>query len=320
MEILNISGITRKKENTIAVDDISFTQQYGQKIALVGATGSGKSTLLKIIAGLEQADAGTVFYKGKRVKGPEEQLMTGHKGIGYISQYFELRNNYRVEEELAYTNELTDEEAWKIFDTCEISHLLKRKTSELSGGERQRIVTARVLISKPELLLLDEPFSNLDGAHRELMRGIIDTVTQELNITCILVSHDPADILPWADEVIALRAGKIVQSGTPEQVYRKPLNEYIARLLGTCNIIPRESLSYFDRILPNAAIDIITRPEDWEITKDPDRSIPAAVARVLFYGSCYEAEVIAGNGVRLIIRLDAPVRTGDTILLALKNK
>ena len=140
MALLTVSAIAKKEKEQYTVKDISFTQQSLQKIAIAGETGSGKTTLLKMIAGLVQPDAGEILFEQERVVGPYEKLLPGHPRIAYLSQYFELRNNYRVVEELAYTNQLGEDAATGIFEVCRITHLLQRWTDELSGGERQRIV------------------------------------------------------------------------------------------------------------------------------------------------------------------------------------
>ncbi|RYG26739.1 MAG: ATP-binding cassette domain-containing protein, partial [Chitinophagaceae bacterium] len=193
--MLSVKDLSKSIGAVPVVSAISFNLGAGRKLALAGETGSGKTTLLKLIGGYIQPDSGKILFKGKPVLGPEEKLIPGHREIGYVSQHFELRNNYRVEEELSYTNQLTDEAAAKIYEICHISHLLKRWTDELSGGEKQRIVIARVLISSPALLLLDEPFSNLDLQHKEDMKIIIRDVGMELGIACIMISHDPLDTL-----------------------------------------------------------------------------------------------------------------------------
>jgi ABC-type sulfate/molybdate transport systems ATPase subunit len=222
----------QKHLDSIELHSISFQLTAGRKLAIIGESGSGKSSLLKIIGGLTAADSGQVLFQGKRVKGPEEVLLPGHPGIAYLSQHFELRNNYRMEELLEYGNQLNPAMMQDLIELCQIGHLLKRKNDTLSGGERQRIALAKLLLTKPALLLLDEPFSNLDMQHRQAIRDIVDGISNQLQITCIMVSHDPLDILPWANEVMVLEAGKLIQSGSPNQVYQFPVNSYAAGLLG----------------------------------------------------------------------------------------
>jgi iron(III) transport system ATP-binding protein len=226
----------------VALPNINFVQHKGTRLALAGETGSGKSTLLKKIAGLAAVRAGAVFFEGLRVTGPQERLIPGEPGIAYLSQYFELWHHYTVEEVLSYNNDLSPEEAEGLYRLCHIEHLLLRRTEQLSGGERQRIALARLLVHPPRLLLLDEPFSNLDMIHKRLLKKVIRDVTEKYAISCILVSHDPYDTLSWADELLILRDGRIHQQGSPLEVYSKPLDEYSAGLLGEYRLIGGEFL------------------------------------------------------------------------------
>ena len=238
----------------VALENITFTLQKNQRLAIAGETGSGKSTLLKIIAGLAAPtpapgettppgtnvapatnfppEAAAVLFEGTRVAGPLERLIPGQPGIAYLSQHFELWHNYRVAEVLDYSNDLEPADAGSLYELCHIEHLLDRRTDQLSGGERQRIALARLLVHPPRLLLLDEPFSNLDMIHKRTLKTVIKKTAQRFDITTILVSHDPYDTLTWADKLIILKDGRIVQQGTPREVYEKPADEYTAALLG----------------------------------------------------------------------------------------
>ena len=237
MIFLQVSHISKQSNDRIILNDISFQQKQFQRFVIAGETGSGKSSLLKIIAGLMQPDHGEVLLKNEKVKGPDENLVAGHSQIAYLSQQFDLQKFLRVEQILEYASLIPAKEAASIFSVCRIDHLLDRKTDQLSGGEKQRIAIARLLIGKPSLLLLDEPFTNLDMVVKAILKTVIDDIGKKLRITCIMVSHDPADTLAWANEIIVLKDGNAIQQGTPQQIYREPVNEYVAGLFGTYNLL-----------------------------------------------------------------------------------
>jgi len=296
--MLSVEGVGRKKADSFILRNITFKQERGQHVAIAGETGSGKSTLLKIIAGLVQPHEGRVMYEGQRVLGPDEQLIPGHPKIGFLSQHFELRNNYWVYEVLEYANKLTAEEADQIFRICQIDHLLKRRTTELSGGEKQRIATARLLVNSPTLLLLDEPYSNLDMIHTRIMKQLLQDVSAELGISSILVSHDPADLLSWADHLILLKDGNIVQHGTPEELYMHPVDEYAAGLLGKYYQVPGYSG--------------FIRPEHVRIA---DHGFDALIVRRSFLGNCYEYVAKTGDSELSFYFHSASFNEGDAVKL-----
>lgn len=296
MDLLQVTDIRKRQGDTETVQGISFTQRRFQKIALAGETGSGKTTLLKIIAGLVQSDSGQVLLEGKRVEGPAEKLIAGHPRIAYLSQQFELRNNYRVEEVLEYANQLSGEAAAALFGVCRIGHLLKRRTDQVSGGEKQRIALARLLLTHPTLLLLDEPYSNLDMIHKKILKSVVRDVGEKLGITCLLISHDPLDLLSWADEIILLQSGRIIQRGSPVDVYRQPVNAYAAALLGKYNVWNQPGEL---RLL---------RPESFRIVAERSGGIPGTVHELIFMGSYWDIEVMV-NGALITVRS----ATGDCV-------
>jgi len=301
------------------LQDISFTLDEGENLVISGVTGSGKSSLLKIIAGLMQADGGEARFRGIRIPGPEEKLIAGHPSIAYLSQHFELRNNYRVEELVDMANKKSPENAARIIEICRIGHLLSRRTDQLSGGEKQRIATARLLMGEPELFLLDEPYSNLDPAHRQVMKDMIRDISQEENITCILVSHDPSDTLPWADRMLVLRNGEFVQEGSPEKIYREPRDEYVAGLLGPYHLLPSAE-AFGTGLIVQAAINdtLIARPEDFRVT-EAGQGAPATVRDIRFAGPFYQVYVRWQNTDITILSQQHPTwQPGDTVYLRLK--
>jgi ABC-type sugar transport system ATPase subunit len=294
MQILSVSNLySQDLLGNFALEDINFSQNQFQKIALIGETGSGKSTLLKTIAGFIQPKSGEILFNGKKVMGPDWQLVPGEKGIAYLSQHFELRNNYRMEELLLYANELTQEEANELYKICRIDHLMKRNSYELSGGEKQRLALARLLVSKPQLLILDEPYSNLDLIHRNILKKVVEDVCKRFDISCIMTSHEPADVLAWADEILVLQQGKIIQKGAAEDVYKNPVSEYAAGLLGNYTVIKKEDYKYF-KIKPISK-DIYVRPEHFINSSEGNDTIKGVITAQRFMGNYYEVDITSGN-------------------------
>ncbi|PRY14252.1 ABC-type sugar transport system ATPase subunit [Pontibacter ummariensis] len=317
--LLRVSGISIQEKGNFTLQDISFNQQESQKIAIAGETGAGKSTLLKIIAGLIQPDAGEVWCEDERVLGPAEKLVPGHPGIAYLSQHFELPKSLRVEQVLRYANTLPGNEAATLYEICRITHLLERRTDHLSGGEKQRIALAKLLISSPKLLLLDEPYSNLDAVHKNILKSVVRDVGERLGITCTLTSHDPLDTLSWADEIVVIRGGKLLQQGSPEQIYRRPVSEYVAALFGSYNLIVPEQAEEFYRSLGMEPTEkhLLIRPESFKVVTDKSQVLVGAVQAVTFYGSYYELEVRLKGGSTVTVRTtENKAGKGDTIYLS----
>jgi ABC-type Fe3+/spermidine/putrescine transport system ATPase subunit len=307
MKFLHVSGIGKHHGSQLVLDNIDLSQEKGQKIVIAGESGSGKSTLLKIIGGLEQPDTGQVLFDGERVPGPYEKLIPGHPHIAYLSQHFELRNNYRVEEILDYGNTLSQKESENLFDICHISHLLTRKTDQLSGGEKQRIALAKLLTTSPRLLLLDEPFSNLDMRHKQVLKTVIDRISERLQITCLLVSHDPQDILPWADEIIIMRAGKILQQGTPQQIYKQPVNAYAAGLFGKYNLMLARMVPGFE----NKGKYLVTRPEHVKLVAAGQGQLQGVVHKLLYLGYGWDIEVMVEQDIVTVRVNECTVAVGN---------
>lgn len=318
MSFLQVNEITKIEQGRAIVHPISFKQEKLQRIGIAGETGSGKSTLLKMIAGLIQPDGGAVFFNQEKVLGPLEQLLPGHPKIGYLSQHFELRNNYRVEELLAMSNRLSDDDAAIVYAICRIDHLMKRKNDQISGGEKQRIALAKLLITAPSLLFLDEPFSNLDRVHKQIIQSVIDDICTQLKITCILVSHDATDLLYWVDRLLIMKDGKIIQDGNPRQLYFHPANEYVAALLGDYNLVDTSLHPAFEQLIGEGARGkkAMIRPEQFSINKE-GLGLMGIVKRVLFFGSYYIIEVLL-DGLIIKIRTTAfQFYIGDKVFIQL---
>lgn len=321
MELLTVSGIGKKDERGFELRNISFTQRKFQKVAIAGETGSGKSTLLKIIGGLAESNTGEVLFEGKKILGPADKLIPGHPGIVYLSQHFELPNNLRVEQVLEYANLLSDEAAATLYEVCQIDHLLKRRTNQLSGGEKQRIALAKLLITSPKLLLLDEPFSNTDMVHKKLLKSVIRDIGHRLRITCILVSHDPLDTLSWADEILVMKDGQLIQQGTPQQIYQQPATPYIAGLFGNYNLLNASTAHLFTGPTPagKASKKLFVRPEHLHLSATPGAGVEATVKEVSYFGSYYEVEVAAGK-TKLLVRTNNQLNKDDLVYCSLSGE
>ena len=285
--LLQVTNLSLTENGQSVLHPISFEQRAGQRLALAGASGAGKSTLLQLIAGLVQPSTGEVRIAGRRVMRPADALVPGHPGVAYLSQKSDLPKFLRVEQVLRYASQRPATEARALSALCRIDHLLGRQTSQLSGGEQQRVALARLLLGAPRLLLLDEPFSNLDRAHKRTMQEIIEDVGTRLGITCLLVSHEATDTLPWADELLLLRQGQLVQQGPPAQLYHQPADEYAAGLLGDYSLLLPP-----DRLALASGQALLLRPEQLQLAApDAPAALVGTVRVVRFLGGFYEVEV-----------------------------
>lgn len=295
MTLLRVENVSKALGEEKVVNDISFSVHASERLAIVGETGSGKTTLLKMMGGLLQPDAGNVFLESSRVPGPDEVLIAGHKKIAYLSQHFELRNNYRVHEIIDMVRKEEDAAVEKILQICQVAHLQQRWSDELSGGEKQRIALARLLISSPKLLLLDEPFSNLDAAHKKTMQAVLRELSQQLQMTCVLVSHEASDVLSWAETVLVMQKGKLLQKAPPQEIYHQPMNTYVAALTGDYNYIPAGHPLHPNNSKADNKTDLFVRPQSIKISSANDKGVQGILQQVLFMGSYYALQIAVGE-------------------------
>jgi ABC-type sulfate/molybdate transport systems ATPase subunit len=189
----------------------------------------------------------------------------------------------------------------------------------LSGGEKQRIALARLLVSAPRLLLLDEPYSNLDAIHKNILKYVMQDISEQLNITCLLVSHDPVDVLSWADEILVLQEGKIVQKASPEKVYNQPVNEYVAALFGKYNVMNFALAKAFFAVsdIEMNKINSFFRPQHFKIVSNANEGLQATVKRVLFLGTYYEIEISITGSTITINTINNSLKIGDVVYVTL---
>lgn len=232
---IEVKGITKQFKSVKALNHIYFTIADGNMISLLGPSGCGKTTLLMILAGLIEPSQGDVLFDDKMVNG----LPPERRDIGMVFQDYALYPHMTVEENILFPLKMkkmdrkSQRNALKdIAGIVEINELLKRKPSELSGGQMQRVAIARALIKKPQLLLLDEPLSNLDARLRVQLREEIRKIQKEIGVTTVFVTHDQEEAMSISDQIILMKNGEIIQSGSPKELFCKPKTVFAARFLG----------------------------------------------------------------------------------------
>lgn len=283
------------------VTDISLTIRKGDFTAIVGESGSGKSTLLKLIYGTLAPDSGEVNFKSEHVLGPHEKLIPGHDSMKMLSQDFNLNTYAKVYENIAsmLSNEdvqFKQRRTEEMMELLSISELADKRIVELSGGEQQRVALARAIITEPEVLLLDEPFSQLDAVLKTQFRSDLKKLSTELGITVIMVSHDPVDGLTLANRVIILRNGKLIEQGDPVSIYNNPENIYTARLLGNAFVLPADEARQIG--LRSKGESVLVYPE-WVELQSSWTSRSYTVKNIFFRGF-YEELVLERKSINVI--------------------
>ncbi|GAB5522195.1 MAG: putrescine ABC transporter ATP-binding subunit PotG [Roseivirga sp.] len=288
-------------ESLGAVNEVSFAMEAGEILSFVGESGSGKSTLLRMLAGLLKPDAGKISFRGTALENPEEQLIAGNPAIKMVFQDFELMPNMTVAENLkypllAYDKAYIADRVNELLELCRITDLATRLPRELSGGQQQRVALARALADDPQLLLMDEPFSQLDPVNKsQLLREVLRILRAE-EVGLVFVTHDTRDALMISDRIGFLKAGELMQVGSPEALYRKPNDLAIARFFGHVNIFSMEDVKThlpdaFDKLPEKNALAVGLRAEDvliGEVEGVP--SLRLALKEVFFLGDRYSVE------------------------------
>jgi len=251
VSFLQLEGLRKRYQDAegFALEDFSLSLSKGQRLAIIGESGSGKSTLLRIIAGLEVSDAGKVALNGNPVLNPAQKLVAGYDEIQLIHQQFKLYPFSTAEENikrplLQYDKAYAAERTSFLLELFGLTDKKDRLPKQLSGGEQQKVAIARALSLEPELLLLDEPFSNLDAIQKRVLLEELHDIFEEINLTVIWVTHDLSDALAVADELCVMRAGKIAQYGRIVELFQQPKTQYVASLFSRLNPIPQENNKY----------------------------------------------------------------------------
>jgi iron(III) transport system ATP-binding protein len=295
---------------TRAVDDASITVEDGHLVALLGPSGSGKTTLLRMIAGFEAPDSGRIAIRGRAVAGDGVWVEPEARRVGMVFQDGALFPHLTVRDNVAF-GAARGERADECLELVGLHDRARAFPHELSGGERQRIALARALASDPDVVLLDEPFAALDASLRETLRQEVRRILKAAGTSALLVTHDQAEALSLADTVAVMRGGRVLQVGTPEEIYERPQSRWVAEFLGEADVLPGSAsggvveceLGRFSvhRGL-DGAVDVVVRPESIAIGREPTHGTYAE-ARVVdraFYGhdQLVTLELAGGTRVR----------------------
>ena len=307
MSILVLKNITKSfaEGDGRAVDDVSLELSQGEILALLGESGSGKTTLLRIIAGFEKPTSGRVILNGSAVADRKVFLEPEKRGIGVVFQDYALFPHLNVRKNLEFG--LRGLPAAKIDDRIAemtgltgTSELMKRYPHELSGGQKQRIALARALAPRPELILMDEPFSSIDGMLKAHIRKEIRDILKKSGTTALFVTHDTRDAMAMSDRICMLKKGRSIQTGTPDELYNRPLNAYVANFFGRTNLIrarvtDRGLQTPFGLFpfkgaekLKKEKVLLSIRPESFAVKQESEGCICGNIVDKSFMGDYYE--------------------------------
>lgn len=237
--ILQLKKLTKtfSKGKVKALNEISFSLSKGKILALVGESGSGKTTLIRIITGLETQNNGSVVFKNNILSSNTIFIEPEKRNIGMVFQEYALFPHFTVFDNIAFgISKNKKERVTEVLDLVALKGFEKRFPHELSGGQQQRVALARALAPKPELLILDEPFSNLDVILRQQLRSDIKEILKKTNTTAIFVTHDIKDALKISDEILVLQKGNLLQYGNTDEVFKNPNCEYVSLLFDAYKI------------------------------------------------------------------------------------
>jgi iron(III) transport system ATP-binding protein len=242
MHAVEVKSLSKKYDNQPIVENVNFKINKGEMISLVGPSGCGKTTILRLLAGFEKLDKGSILLNGKIVSSPNNHTPIEKRGIGMVFQDFALFPHLTVFDNLAFgiqekTKTQIDENVNSMLSLIDLANFGNRYPHELSGGQRQRVSLGRALIPKPILILLDEPFSNLDANIRKQMREDIRVILKGTNATSIFVTHDQEESLFMGDRIMVMQKGKLLQIGSPEDIFHKPYSRNVAEFMGQTGFI-----------------------------------------------------------------------------------
>jgi putative spermidine/putrescine transport system ATP-binding protein len=340
---LAVVNVSKHYKKVKAVDDVSLTVHKGEFMTILGPSGSGKTSLLKLIAGFEEVSSGTILLNDQEITSKKAY----ERQFGMLFQNYALFPHMTVFENIAYPLRLRkvpkQEITQRVRDILELVHLQElasRYPKQLSGGQQQRVALARAIVFNPPLLLLDEPLGALDKNLRQQMQLEIKHIQEKVGITTISVTHDQEEALTMSDRICVMNKGSVEQIDTPENLYKKPRNRFIAEFIGDINLIPAElqgawsskasvTIANQDRVtveweegLPAGRILIALRPENIRIVEGKSQTantFRVKVVEMIYLGEVIKTKTVTDSGQEIIIKIPArdasSVYCGKDVLL-----
>ncbi|WP_333987994.1 ferric ABC transporter ATP-binding protein [Providencia huaxiensis] len=316
---VELKNVTKRFGNNTVIDDLSLSIPQGSMVTLLGPSGCGKTTVLRLVAGLEKPTEGRMFIDGEDVTDRSIQ----QRDICMVFQSYALFPHMSLWDNVGYGLKMLGlpkaeikkrvDEALELVD---LAGFADRFVDQISGGQQQRVALARALILKPKVLLFDEPLSNLDANLRRSMREKIRELQQQFNITSLYVTHDQSEAFAVSDMVLVMNKGKIMQLGSPQELYRQPASKFMASFMGDANIFPAtlsaDSVDIFNYRLPRpeqfvtdeTAVTVGVRPEAITLSLQGDDSQRCTVTHVAYMGPQYEVTV-DWHGQSMLLQINA---------------
>ncbi len=334
-------GISKRFGTVAALDSVDLEVHAGGILALLGPSGCGKTTALRLICGFEQPDRGVIEIQGRRVASPEASVPPERRRVGMVFQDFALFPHMTVRQNVGYGIRRDPDREVRVSELLELVGLTadaERMPHQLSGGMQQRVALARALAPRPDVILLDEPFSNLDQALRTQLRGEVRQILRQAQATAIFVTHDQDEALTIADHVCVMSRARVEQCASPEIVYAEPANPFVAGFVGTANLVHADCRAGVastrfgaaqlvgprDR-RPEGRALVVLRPEHFDVTEAPDGPATGDRWRVIdrrFAGAELLLELEAADGQRLWCEAGRQVRRltiGDVVEVHLRD-
>ncbi|MCC5955820.1 MAG: ABC transporter ATP-binding protein [Natronohydrobacter sp.] len=328
---IEFAEVTKRYGTAVAVDNISFSIAKGEMVTFLGPSGCGKTTSLRLIAGLELPTTGVVRIAGRDVS----QRAASERNVGMVFQSYALFPHMNVLENVAYGPVIRGEakataraRAHEILEQIGLAGLSARLPSELSGGQQQRVAVARAIVQQPDVLLFDEPLSNVDAKLRRKVRGEIRDLQKRFGLTAVYVTHDQEEALAVSDRIVVMQAGRIAQIGSPRDLYERPASPFVADFIGDANLISGQvsggRFRAADLDLPmqgnEGAAQISLRPE--RIALSPGSGSPSGkVLSCTYLGSRWEYEIETGFAELLASRpmTEPPIAPGTDVSLTIPD-